>query len=303
MTLTAAVPTAAPPSRLRAGVGFAMLSAAAVGGGWLFVALDRATGQITGAGSTVSTSGTTAGQGLWILVPALTAIVLRLVVRDGAGPLGLTPRFPHPVRWLAFAAAAFPVAVAVCVAAALTTGAAAFSLTPSAGKPSLPAALASTLGFLVVKNLLEELVFRGYGTRTAAALGLPGVVPHVLVGLVWGLWHIPLYAVWMAPADLDATTTLPFAWYLPAFLAGTVALAVLYGEMRLWTGSIWPGVVLHTVSNALSTPLLVDGHLRYRGHGDLLFGIAPGSLASVLLFGGAGLYLHRRRVRQVPKRQ
>nr|BFE83713.1 hypothetical protein GCM10020093_063140 [Planobispora longispora] len=168
---------------------------------------------------------------------------------------------------------------------------------PSAGAPSLPVAFATGLGFLLVKNLLEEFIFRGYGTRTAMALGLRGVAPHLLVGLVWGLWHLPLYTVWMSQEDFRRTTSLPWAWYLPLFFAGIMALAVLYGEMRVRTGSIWPGVVLHTVNNALVNPLLLNGHLSYRGNGDVLFGVAPNSLASVLVFGGVGLVLLRRRRR------
>ncbi|GAA2883833.1 hypothetical protein GCM10010517_47130 [Streptosporangium fragile] len=300
MTLTTPVPPAGErrsPSRLRARINFAVFAVVTVGGGWLFVALDRATGQITGAGSVVSTSGSTPGQGLWILVPALTALALHFLSRDGAGPLGLTLRFPHRARWFTFAVVLFPAAAALCVAAAVAGGAATFSTTPPAGRPALPAAFTAALGFLVVKNLLEEFVFRGYGTRTAMALGLPGIAPHVLVGVVWGLWHIPLYTVWMSPADFRSMTALPWLWFLPVFLAGTVALAVLYGEMRVLTGSIWPGVVLHTVSGALATPLLVNGHVRFEGHADALFGVTPGSVASMLLFGGVGLYLFRRRTR------
>ena len=185
-----------PVSPRRARINFALFSIVAIGGGWLFVALDHATGELTGTGSTTSTSGTTGGQGLWILVPALTALALYFLNRDGAGPLGFTLRFANRTRWFTFALLLFPVAVA-----------------------------------------------------------------------------------------------------LPVFLAGIVALAALYGEMRVRTGSIWPGVVLHTVSNALVTPLLINGHLRFEGHGDVLLSPVPSSVVSILLFGGTGLFLMRRRNR------
>ncbi|MFC3818817.1 CPBP family intramembrane glutamic endopeptidase [Planomonospora venezuelensis] len=295
--VTAATERRRPLSRLRARINFAVFSAVAVGGGWLFAAMDRATGEAVGTGSVTSTSGGTNGQGLWIAVPALTALALHFLSRDGAGPLGLTPRFAGRVRWFGFAAGFSLVTTAVAVAAPAATGVATFSAAPSAGAPSLPVAFATTLGFLVVKNLLEEFIFRGYGTRTAMALGLRGVAPHLLVGLVWGLWHLPLYTVWMSQEDFRRSTSLPWALYLPFFFAGIMALSVLYGEMRVRTGSIWPGVVLHTVSNALVTPLLLNGHVSYEGHGDALFGLAPNSVVSVLLFGGAGLLLLHRRNR------
>lgn len=294
---TAPLPAARrrPVSQTRARINFAVFAAVVIGGGWLFVAMDRATGQLTGTGSATSTGGTTSGQGLWILAPALVALALYFGSRDGAGPLGLTLRFPHRIRWFAFAAGLFPVATAVIVAAATVTGVATFSAEPAAGKPSFLAAFAGVLGFLVVKNVLEEFIFRGYGTRTAAALGLRGIGGHLLVGLVWALWHAPLYLVWMSPADLDLVTSLPLLAYLATFCLGTVVLAVVYGEMRLQTGSIWPGVLLHTVSSALATPLLINGHLRFDGHGDALLTVIPNSVASMLLFGGVGLYLYRRR--------
>ncbi|GIH93182.1 hypothetical protein Psi01_38120 [Planobispora siamensis] len=292
-----------PVSRFRARINFAVFSAVAAGGGWLFAALDRATGQTVGTGSVTSTGGGTNGQGLWIAVPALTALVLHFAGRDGAGSLGLTLRFPDRARWFGFAVALSPVTTAVAVTAAVVTGVAAFSPTPAAGAPPFPEAFATTLGFLLVKNLLEEFIFRGYGTRTAMALGLRGAItPHLLVGLVWGLWHLPLYTVWMSQEDFRQSTSLPWAWYLPVFFAGIMALAVLYGEMRVRTGSIWPGVVLHTISNALVTPLLLNGHLRFEGHGDVLFGIAPNSLLSILLFGGTGLLLLRHRTRNGGRR-
>lgn len=295
MTAVAPAPLAARPSRLRARVNFAIFAAVVAGGGWLFAALDRAAGQVSGTADTTSTSGSTTGQGLWLLAPALTALALHFLSRDGAGPLGLTLRFPGRTRWFAFGVALYPAAIALCVTLATAVGAATFSLAPDPGKPALAEAFATALAFLLVKNFLEEFIFRGYATRTAMALGLPGIAPHALVGVLWGLWHLPLYLVWMRPADFAATTSLPWSWYLPTFFAGMVALSVLYGELRVRTGSIWPGVVVHTVSNALTTPLLLNGHLRAEGHADAIFGIVPNSIASMVIFGGLGLWLYRRR--------
>jgi len=76
--------------------------------------------------------------------------------------------------------------------------------------------------------------------------------------------------------------------------AGVLASAVVFGELRLRTGSIWPGVVLHTVGGALVSPLILDGHLTFSGHGDAFFSPAPNSLASILLLGLVGLVLLRR---------
>jgi membrane protease YdiL (CAAX protease family) len=283
---------------LRARVNFAVFAVVTVGCGWLFAAMDHYTGQVTGTGSISSTSGGTNGQGLWIAVPALVGVALYFLSRDGAGPLGLTLRFASRTRWFVFAGAFAVIVVVVPVLFAALTGVAAFSLTSRPGGQPLLAAAVSALPFLLIKNVLEEFIFRGYGTRTAMALGLRGVAPHLLVGLVWGLWHLPLYTVWMSRADFLRTTSLPWAWYVPTLVLGLMVLAVLYGELRARTGSIWPGVVLHTISNALANPLLINGHLTFEGHGDALLGLAPNSLATVLLFCGAALVLRRASARR-----
>lgn len=81
------------PWQLRARINFAIFAIVVVGIGWVGVAIDRAGGVASGTGSETSTSGSTNGQGLWILIPALTALALYFLSRDGAGKLGLTLRF------------------------------------------------------------------------------------------------------------------------------------------------------------------------------------------------------------------
>jgi hypothetical protein len=80
---------------------------------------------------------------------------------------------------------------------------------------------------------------------------------------------------------------------LPLFLAGVGATAVVLGEVRLRTGSIWPCVVMHTVGGAVVNTLILGGDLRFAGHGDALLSPAPNSIASVALLGLLGVLLLR----------
>lgn len=123
--------------------------------------------------------------------------MLYFASRDGAGPLGLTLRFPHRARWFAAATAFYPVVTVVAVGAGL-------------------------------------------------------------------------------------------------------AAALVYGELRVRTGSIWPGVVLHSMTNAIATPLIVNGHLGFTGHADAWFSPIASSIVVMLLFGTAGLFLVSRRDRPEP---
>jgi membrane protease YdiL (CAAX protease family) len=279
------------PATSRARTNFILFALVTIGIGWIGVALDHAT-NAPHANST--------GMGLWLTVPALTAIVLYLLHRDGGGTLGLTLRFPHRTRWFTLATLIYPAATAAIVLVGIAAGIVTFHAAPTPGKPVFLLAFLAALAPMTVKNTVEEFIFRGYGTRTAVALGLCGMRPHLLVGVVWALWHLPFYAYFLARADFRATTSLPFLLFVPVFLAGVLATAVVFGELRVQTGSIWPGVVLHTIGGAIVNTLLLDGHLRFDGHGDVLFTPAPNSIAFIAIFALVALLLARHRSRMLP---
>lgn len=279
----------------RTRVNFALFALAAASAGWLGVALDRASGVDLANGVALSRNSGTTGQALFILGPAIVALALHRLSRDGAGPLGFTLRFADRGRWFAASTLLYPAMVAVAVVPGLLVGAASLTATPAPGKPAYAAAFVAILGVQVVKNVVEEFIFRGYGTRTALALGVGRLQAHVLAGLVWALWHLPLFIVWTSDADRRLVTSLPWLVALPVFLVAVVAMSLLYGELRAQTGSIWPGVVLHSMANAVATPLLANGHLSFTRRGDVLFSPAPTGLITLALFAVAGLVLLRRR--------
>jgi len=289
--------TTSPASglRLRARINFAIFSLVAAGGGWAFVALDRANGDLSGEGTASASdiAGSTSGQGLWILAPLVCAVLLRWLSRDGGGGLGLSLPRTSAIAWFAFSALLFPAFALAVTLVAAGTGLASLN---SPAQDWLAAA-AATAGFLFIKNIFEELIFRGYGTRTAVAMGLPGLWPHLLVGAVWALWHLPLYLAWMPASAFQDITSLPPIVFFPLFLAGIACLSVLYGELRLLTGSIWPGVLLHTVANIVGAALLTGGVLDYGPAGEALLGLMPNTLASMVIFGGVGLWLASLRLR------
>lgn len=271
--------------RRRAAINYAIFAGVAVTIGWAGIALDEASKQ---------PATNSLGMGLWIIAPLLAAVLLFRFHPDGAGPLGLTLRFAHRGRWFAFAALVYPVVTALIVMAGIAFGVATFDASGPAGSRALIVAMAAVVPALVLKNTIEELTWRGFGTRTALAAGLPRLRSHVLVGLTWGLWHLPLYVHFMARADFRTLTSLPWPLFIPIFFAGVIASAVILGELRLRTGSIWPGVVMHTVGGAVVNTLIVEGYLRFSGHGDALFSPAPNSMVFILLFGLVGVLLLRQ---------
>ncbi|MEU4422464.1 CPBP family intramembrane glutamic endopeptidase [Actinoplanes sp. NPDC024001] len=276
-------------------INFLLFTIAAVGAGWAGVALDRAGGEAAANEVAFSTSDGTLGQLLFILGPAVAGLLLYFLSRDGAGPLGLTLRFAHRTRWFGFAALFYPLAAAVLLGLGLVAGAA----TLSGDAAAFLTAFLTVFAVQLIKNPIEEFTFRGYGTRTAMALGLRGAAtPHLLVGAVWAAWHLPLYLVWTSEADMRLVTSLSMPLFLVLLFAGLMAAALLYGEMRVRTGSIWPGVLMHSMSNAIVTPLLVEGYVSFPGHGDVLFSPVASSVLMTVLTAATGLFLISRRPRR-----
>ena len=272
-------------NKRHARINFAIFAAVAITIGWVGIALDEATDQ---------PAANSLGMGLWFVAPLLAAIVLHRLRPDGAGPLGLTLRFRGRARWFALAATVYPVATALIVLPAIASGVGVFDASGSGGSSTLILAMVPVVPGMLLKNTIEELTWRGFGTRTAFATGMSRLGSHVLLGVVYGLWHLPLYARFMDRAEFGTVTSLSWPVFVPIFMAGVIVTTVILGEIRLRTGSIWPGVVMHTVGGAVVNTLIVDGYLRFSGHGDALFSPAPNSLAFLVVFGIVGALLLRQ---------
>src|ERR671911_1586793 len=129
--------------RTRAATNFALFAAVAVTVGWAGIALDRATD---------APRGNSLGMGLWLVLPALTAVLLFRLRPDGGGPLGLTLRFPQRTRWFAFAALFYVPFTALIVLAGIVAGVGSFDASGAVGKPTLLAGIAVALAPLLIKN-------------------------------------------------------------------------------------------------------------------------------------------------------
>ena len=144
----------------------------------------------------------------------------------------------------------WPVAIGVPAAIHLAgfavlglTGLALFAL-PAAGG-SLPQAMVKFiigLGISTILALFEEVGWRGY--MLPRVIGI-GVVPAMLlVGLLHGVWHLPL----LLGTDYYHSTGNP--WLVaPLFLVTLTLAGVIYGFLRIWTGSVWPVAIAHAAAN------------------------------------------------------
>lgn len=91
----------------------------------------------------------------------------------------------------------------------------------------------------------EEFGWRGYALPALTDL-LGWRRAAVLIGVIWGLWHLPLFCTPQAELPIGL------------FLASTVALSVVFARLSLNTQfSVLPAIVLHGAVNWSSMMLLV----------------------------------------------
>ena len=188
--------------------------------------------------------------GAW--APGLFALLLTGLTAGRAG-LGVLLRrivaWRVGLRWYAFALLWPPALSLATTGIALLLGAAApdFAHPPAVDVYPAPAG-AFQAGFLFVlpvafviqllgSSLGEELGWRGFAQPRLQSTRSP-LAASVMLGLVWGIWHIP--RLWVPAQGFD----LPgFGW----LLIGITLDAVLYGWLfNSARGSLLPVLLLHT---------------------------------------------------------
>ena len=98
----------------------------------------------------------------------------------------------------------------------------------------------------------EEIGWRGFFVpELFKNVGFTGTA--LISGVVWSLWHYPVL-IW---ADYNAGTP---TWYgLTCFTVMVIAISFVFAWMRLKSGSLWTGALLHASHNlyiqAIFTPL------------------------------------------------
>jgi uncharacterized protein len=210
-----------------------------------------------------------------ITLPALANIFTRLVTKEGWGNLRLRPNFKRGWRFY-LAAWLLP------LLASIVGGGLYYLLFPRAFDPNLgqvrsmfaplPSLAAQPwLAFLIffvqtmfmtmiingIASMGEEFGWRAYLLQKLMVLfggtqdGLVGAKANpnsgalraaVLVGLIWGVWHYPLFF-------LGSALTFPF---MLIYVVYTCSASVLLSWVALRSGSVWPASIAHGMLNATS---------------------------------------------------
>jgi membrane protease YdiL (CAAX protease family) len=228
---------------------------------------------------------------IWIVAPVGTALMLRAFAGAGWRDLGIRPAFRGNLAWYGLALVLYP----AVVAAVVLTGTVHGSISSAGLAPAmLGAGIAAALAPSFLKNILEEFAWRGFLTPKIHSLGMNDLIGHAIVGLIWGLWHLPYFLFFLEPAAVAAYTSVPLPMFIVMGVITMMSWALVYGELRLMTGSVWPAVLMHTVEDSFVNELLLEGHIEIAEGTDWLF--SPGfGLLNILLFGALGVGLYRFR--------
>ena len=140
--------------------------------------------------------------------------------------------------WMALALLAPLVVVVMAAGVHLMLGG---TIAPLPALGQVPLAVINLFAVLLVGGPLgEEFGWRGYALpRLQARMGWRPA--SLLLGLVWGLWHLPLFYL---------SDTVQAHMTLALFLLSVVAMSVIFAWLALHTrGSVAAALVLHTAVN------------------------------------------------------
>ncbi len=121
-----------------------------------------------------------------------------------------------------------------------------FGLGPMPAWASIALYFVFTATFSVIRDCAtvigEEIGWRGFLVpELAKKHGFPATA--MITGFIWAIWHYPIVLF----ADYKSDT--PVWYYLPLLTIMLPFLSFVWTWMRLKSGSIWPGVILHASHN------------------------------------------------------
>jgi membrane protease YdiL (CAAX protease family) len=161
----------------------------------------------------------------WLLVPLGVVLMLRAVGGNDRVVSSLKSNVKSIGLWWPLSILIFPIVLTIFILICSW-----FSGIKFVGE-MLPANLtAITTGLIValVKIIFEEYAWRGCLAPKIYSLNLNIWLLHSIVGLGWGIWHLPfVFALW-------PYFTAEFVWYFaPFFMLGIISQRMVYNQIRL----------------------------------------------------------------------
>lgn len=266
-------PTASPLTRL------VVFSVVTLGSGWIGLLVNNALG--------IPHSMQSLGTLIWIMTPVLAGAVMALS-DPSLRRSYVASWLPGRLRAYGVALAAFPLSFAVAIAVGWAAG----WLTPT-GLGAFGGVVAANVAGTVLKNVAEEGAWRGYLAPALISRKLSDPWVWLISGMIWSLWHIPYYG-WLLDESLTRSVyDVPPIVYALMTVPIMICWAPLFTELRVLSGSIWPGLIAHSIANLSQIPVSKGGLPITPGWELLvspLVGVIPNA---IILAAGLGLWARR----------
>jgi len=255
--------------------------------GWLGLFVDRITGPQSNEESL--------GMGIWLVLPLITTLLLRIFAGDGWKDIGLKLNFKGNIKWYIVSILIFPLVTAVVLTVGKIFGWINFA---NFRTGAYFTGLTGTLVVNLVKNFFEESVWRGYLTAKLLKTKIKDIWLYIIVGGVWGVWHLPYYLFFLPHSTMYEFLPVGRFVYAVAAIITMVFWSVMFVELYRLTESIWPVVLLHTVEDSLINHLIMDGHIVIVSGKEILISPVMGIITS-LLYICVGLILRHYRIKKL----
>jgi membrane protease YdiL (CAAX protease family) len=219
--------------------------------------------------------------------PAIAAVIVRKwITREGFADAGLKPNLSRAWRYYLFAwlLPLFVSAIIIGLVIAFGIGSPDFSLQRAMEVLSWVVIPIWLLQALFFTFLLwgEEFGWRGY--LQIRLFSERPLLAAVTTGIIWGIWHYPIN---LRGYNFPEHPILG----LLVFPISTIMLSIIFGWLRLRSGSVWPTCLAHSATNSIggSLTMLVfyDGpDLLFTGYLGLLGWIPLGALCLWIILTG-----------------
>lgn len=256
----------------------------AIASGWLGLLIDKTLDP--------QPDGDSLGMGVWLILPLLTTLLLRLFAGDGWKDIGLKPNIKGNVKWYVFSLLVFPVVTIVLLTIGKLAGWIHFS---NFRANAYLMGFTSTLFVNFIKNIFEESVWRGYLASKLLNLNVRDIWLYLIVGGVWGIWHLPYYLFFLPQSDMYQVLPVDRVVFALIAIFSMICWSVMFVELYRITKSIWPVVILHMVEDSLVNHLVIDGYITISAGREILISPIVGLLTS-FFYVIVGLYLRRNRI-------
>jgi membrane protease YdiL (CAAX protease family) len=222
--------------------------------------------------------------------PGIAALIVRLVTQRNLQGFGWTTDWP---RWLVVSYLVPPALGLVVYGLVWITGIGGFNLAGLSLDPGIRMPVPMTLVVLVTVGVISGVVFtlgEEIGWRGFLVPELARVTTFtetaLISGAAWSVYHYPLILF----SDYHGAAPKGFA--LVIFTWMVVASSFVYAWLRLKSGTVWTGVILHASHNLfiqqVFDPLTID-------RGRTTYVTTEFGVGLALLYSIAALYFWKRR--------